>query len=1326
MIKIIIILLYTVNRVYSAPSLDPFAVWNFCDLTDIGTNLTLTPVNISTCTSDGLYTDKGLITTEHISTEFAIIESILYTETYLFSTEILYKLPSPLSQPHFLFGFYADNPAEFPFFVILHPPSNQIIVSIDNCCDIFHQKRDAGFSVSPNVFNHTSTYTRIIISVRQGPVDTMYLYMCYGFTAIPLECSVQSFSNLREGIFQWTGKRLRLGPEIATPGPSIQTYYAPMIYSKLAIYPYFITPETVQEYHITPGPTPLPSTSPTISPSLNPSTMAPTQRLPTCQVSSTLVFACNLSQTVSVCPPYIDLSLTTPIYSSVGVYGLITGTLPFAMELVVWYVSGEYEIPTMSFDLVSDTFLIGDNMVKTLGISGYTGTPLSQEDLACLESRPPHSLPILISTEVTIQYYYYPIFFDADDNSVVSFKVTQLPGLGGRLYYLGDPIELNQEYPWTYDKLQYVGDPGTDTFYMAGYDGYGEFGPPAQVTLTVIDADIQKTEDLEWAAQRSLVVSVSPFLQYTFTQSECHYGTNFSTRADIHVPLNRSSQVTCHYLDGYAGPVRQGALMLGTYASLTSFESAKTAFPIFSGKFNETMLEWTFETWVEFTLPGFQGGQRQDIGWFGIRDPQELDYRFIIKSSTVFQTRWYPFLENILHVQNGPFCDTQMGEIRNGELALFHLVQTFKITELIENGYNYQSQIFVSKEGNPMGICRYNGSNFFAPEELAANPFGFYLQEEHKLIIGGGGGLSSFFIDGIGGGTLLSLSVFNKALTQIEVEGLFAVGHPKSSPVPVSNHTFQVYEDLFWPVNLSEIAWYDYDGDNVTHCVILALPVSGILSFNGEAISELPLWVSPDVQLVYLSDGNVWGSIDGFQVSFSDDGLNYSPVPSQITIYVNEINDAPEPNPLYSSYSVLRGFGVHVTFGFIDPDDSIQDVLGNIPDGAMIEDDLLRDGTSIQLFAQSTHLREIAGGCSLPISTLGVGRTDFTYCFNATGLDVGLYTLTYTLTDPANLTSTMNGTVDINVLPNLVACTQEIAVCHTYDSFVYLQGKDTLAPLLPASIAIVSLPTMGTLRLNGPSPSPVSLNQTYTSALIPNFLYTPSGKLYTASGFGTFVDLKGDPLPPPDIFTFQVVRGSEPRSLVYNYTLYHVAPEFAQGVNITCDLEELEEGPVKFNITLETANIRVIEVLVSVTTGKIRLVAPYSLLAPVILEGDEDFWALIGRFEHSEIRFTPPYPSLATEILQYLEYEPPTTGVRNGTHHIEVLVYDEISTRIGSLEIPIIGDRGYDASFALRVLKIVAAFYTFIATLSLWATSLSVLIGVTILASLYNSHIKNE
>ncbi len=1028
-----------------------------------------------------------------------------------------------------------------------------------------------------------------------------------------------------------------------------------------------------------------PSRSPSFSPSRSPTTGAPTTRLTQCAISAPLLFHCAFPQEGELSCPYFEIANVSREtregfsgVAKVGVIGTLLATGLPSCHLLSWGSEGFQE------GLVSGDVVIGGQNTHTLGLSAYDGT-LSPSELSCLSQRIPRSLPVVKQVSLVVDHYFFPEFFDADGDPITSFLLTRWDG---SLFSRGTYVSSNETVYSYGDRLQ-VRD--TSVIYVRGEDGYGGFGPEAAVHLTLLPPD-EDDEDLTWTSLRT--TSRPPRTQYTLRQSECLAGSFTSRNKTALLPYfdtyANPTPPSCTYSPGFHGAIRQGVFLSDENTELASSTGIKEDVNYLSGPL-KTGYQFSIEMWVTTEdvtpmLPPRVIYMTTVSSGTGIQDTHFLATVYSRMEYLMYLDDAQDYVEVV--VDNGT-C--RYYDLYEQEVGTYHVVLTGAIINSTATSFVHQSTSYYTKNG-VTSVCNITREKHLTGSNLLS------FTDNNRLSL-------SRFSSGLNA-HVRSLSIYDYALSKDEIFMLAAVGPPNSIPVPAVNLTVFVYEDLISLVNTS-FSFYDDNGDSPLFVIIHSLPLYGALTYSDGSSFELPAWIPYGTSLLYSPDQDAFGCIGGVSITLSDDGLSHSPVPGNVSLCIVEVNDPPQPSH-FAPLSITRWQSSSFTLGFSDPDDSVFDALGDPPLGAMTFQGLLRPGAYVTFAPDNIEFIKFAPACSaqVPHSTpleSGDGMS-FTFCFNASGI-VGDYVIKYNFTDPANLTGSP-GNASFSILSPLISCPSSpitrpahLQPCISYDSFVYLEGKDVNTPLSPVSFRITRLP-LGFLYLNGPSPTLITSNASFSSSLIPNLVYTAPFYRYTASSEGVFTDLAGGSLLDPDFFEFQVLSDTEGFSLVYKYTL-HSIPPLEPLVSIGFGQDEVYSGSVLANVSSSAGDIRALRLNVRVYTGRIRLRTPYATLKQASFELPADL-ADIGRFAVQEIEFTA-YPSLANEILTGLEFQQPNGGVRNGSSTLRITAYSAdtlASLAIGS--VPLVGNRVITIPPYLA--EITAAIFVVIATASIFGS----------------------
>ena len=342
-----------------------------------------------------------------------------------------------------------------------------------------------------------------------------------------------------------------------------------------------------------------------------------------------------------------------------------------------------------------------------------------------------------------------------------------------------------------------------------------------------------------------------------------------------------------------------------------------------------------------------------------------------------------------------------------------------------------------------------------------------------------------------------------------------------------ADSTFSVNEDAIGAFSLSSFGYADSNSDPLSDVIIKTLPSIGTLAVYGVSVYVDQAIPASDIaagRLTFTSVANGFGApYTSFRFKVSD-GEDQSDATYTMTLNVTSVNDAPTSTGgiLRTRKNTTKAFKVE-DFGFKDQDtaDSLQSVVfTNLPTNGSIT---LSDAA-------------IAIGQTIPVASINSGLLKYVPPADATGAP---YTnCDFKVSDgttQSSLTYTMYMYVsDTNSIPTsdgaLLTIARNTATALKAADFAYHDADgDSLS-----SVKIFSLPTAGTLKLNG---SNVTVDQVISVANINSGLlvYTPGSN---ASGV------------PYASFGFRVYDGSE-YSLPYTLTINVNNPPTATSSTVT-------------------------------------------------------------------------------------------------------------------------------------------------------------------------------
>lgn len=315
-----------------------------------------------------------------------------------------------------------------------------------------------------------------------------------------------------------------------------------------------------------------------------------------------------------------------------------------------------------------------------------------------------------------------------------------------------------------------------------------------------------------------------------------------------------------------------------------------------------------------------------------------------------------------------------------------------------------------------------------------------------------------------------------------------------------ANSSFSVDEDATGAFSLASFGYSDSNSDPLESVIIKSVPSIGTLSVYGVSVYVDQVIPASDIaagRLTFRSVANGFGSpYTSFRFKVSD-GKDESDATYTMTVNVPSVNDAPTSTGgiLRTRKNTTKAFKSE-DFGFKDADtaDSLKSVVfTTLPTNGSIT---LNDAA-------------IAIGQTISISSINAGQLKYVPPSNATGAP---YTnCDYKVSDgtaQSSLTYTMYMYVsDTNSIPTsdgaLLTIARNTATTLNTSDFAYHDSDgDSLV-----NIKIFSLPTAGTLKLNGTN---VTVDQVITVSSINagQLVYTPganaSGVPYASFGFRVY------------------------------------------------------------------------------------------------------------------------------------------------------------------------------------------------------------------------------
>jgi hypothetical protein len=809
---------------------------------------------------------------------------------------------------------------------------------------------------------------------------------------------------------------------------------------------------------------------------------------------------------------------------------------------------------------------------------------------------------------------------------------------------------------------------------------------PSQSPSRLFNIDSQPDPHLaEWELARNTTST----LLYGFTQQECEE-MEFASRG--HVALFPTEGISCSRSSEYAGVTRAGLQMKYSYTNgiekIPQLYSREIG-PV-GALFQRNMSDFAFsvDAWMEFITEQSSSRDLEFISFFLPNGYSPL------RAYTLSSTNWEINLNPIPAAYRRMFFDPRCltSEMKVDYLlqrpGLYHFALSVKILAVYQPGPSgYRNTFIATGSFTKNGVTRMctNTETFMlsiSPNETVLVP------PESNIRFGRTPGDSLTIRDGL----LLSLAVSNEMLSEDDIYRIISAGPPNSIPVGARNASLDTYEGLYSLLNLTQIGYFDYDGDAVQFVKIVSLPLLGDYFYlNGSSLSA-PCVVPYGENVVMYTEIGSFGFVEGLSVAFSDDGTRFSLEPTNVMVHVRQQNEKPNPVNL-DSFEMFRLGVVSLVFDFVDPDDVKVDYNGTaVMSGRMrlgsrfLPTSSIRFGeynTSVGVLQDSTCTTNVTVETNVSF-TVGPSADSFLFCFRAR--QVGVVNITYQFTDESNLTGDM-GTLQIEVITPLVSCpvsplTRPVSEppCLTHDGNVYLESLDVNLPQVRLSVRILSLPNHGVLKLSPSSGSTISVGDVVTGAII---TYIPDESFFSAVGESPlflYVDKKGNPLPVPDFFSYEVVKSGETSSRPYNYTL-HVLAEY-DDVNITSPVSFINRTQqVRVNMTTSTDDALLVGVYIEVDDRySIRLTAPWWFFSEIELDLSCN-WENVGKFGVCTTMKFVTYPSMVNNLLQHFEIKTPDVGILNGTSlSIKVFALDvnglfsEFGTPLGSLDIPLVGD----------------------------------------------------
>ena len=285
-----------------------------------------------------------------------------------------------------------------------------------------------------------------------------------------------------------------------------------------------------------------------------------------------------------------------------------------------------------------------------------------------------------------------------------------------------------------------------------------------------------------------------------------------------------------------------------------------------------------------------------------------------------------------------------------------------------------------------------------------------------------------------------------------------------NTPPNSADNKVTIAEDGHHTFGTSDFAFTDADiGQTFNAVRIDSLPAAGSLTFNGVAVSVgqiIPAGSLGNLVFTPTADANGNGYAN-FTFSVQDSAGGFDATPNTITLNVTPVNDAPVANSDVASTAINQAVTVDVRANDTDVDDATNTLTVSNP----------------QINAAQGSVSVDASG-----NIIFIPATNFS----------GPATITYTLTDPAGLTST--GTLTVNVGTNTAPTGSDNTVTLNEDgSHIFAANEfgfaDADAGQTFNAVRIDSLPAAGSLTFNGVA---VSVGQVINAADLSGLVFTPA------------------------------------------------------------------------------------------------------------------------------------------------------------------------------------------------------------------------------------------
>uniref|UniRef100_UPI00374CD50B cadherin-like domain-containing protein n=1 Tax=Crenothrix sp. TaxID=3100433 RepID=UPI00374CD50B len=287
--------------------------------------------------------------------------------------------------------------------------------------------------------------------------------------------------------------------------------------------------------------------------------------------------------------------------------------------------------------------------------------------------------------------------------------------------------------------------------------------------------------------------------------------------------------------------------------------------------------------------------------------------------------------------------------------------------------------------------------------------------------------------------------------------------------------TISVDEDSTYIFSAADFGYADIDEDAMVSVKITAMPSSGLLEFDGTAVTLNQVVLAGDINLLtFTPDLNTNGLANsGFSFTVNDGELNSAP--SAITFDVSAVNDAPKGAD--KTIAVLEDNIYTFTsadFGYTDVEASpmVSVKITTLPPSGFLE----FDGEPV-ILNQIISTAEIALLTFTPVlNTNGVENSGFGFTVNDGELNSAASAITFDVTA-------------VNDAPTAENKSITVPEDNTYNFTAADFGYDDIEANPMVSIKITVLPESGSLQLEG---AVVTLNQVILAADIALLTFTPA------------------------------------------------------------------------------------------------------------------------------------------------------------------------------------------------------------------------------------------